>query len=233
MHRISLLLMTGLMLFWGMAAYAGEAKILVEKGNFDFGEIFEGQKVEHIFRFQNAGDEPLIIDRVRSSCGCTVALLSAKIVAPGDVAELKTTFDSNRFGGAVVKTIYLYSNDPMQQVTELHLRGTVKREIVLTPARLDLSSLAAGSTRQVDVLLVNQSPRTIVLSSLQTTTPEVSAELSADTLEPGRDAILKVRVKPKEAGARLSGYVLLKTSSDYLPELRLPVYGMVTPAKGK
>ena len=70
MHRISLLLMTGLLLFWGMAAYAGEAKILVEKGNFDFGEIFEGQKVEHIFRFQNAGDEPLIIDRVRSSCGC-------------------------------------------------------------------------------------------------------------------------------------------------------------------
>lgn len=233
MHRISLLLMTGLMLVWGMAAYAGEAKILVEKGDFDFGEIFEGQKVDHIFRFQNAGDEPLIIDRVRSSCGCTVALLSAKIVAPGDVAELKTTFDSNRFGGAVVKTIYLYSNDPLQQVTELHLRGTVKREIVLTPARLDLSGLTAGKARQVDVRLVNQSPRAIALSSLQTTTLEISAELTADTLQPNQEVILKVRVTPKEAGTRLSGYILLKTDSDYLPELRLPVYGMVAPAKGK
>ncbi|MDY0269969.1 DUF1573 domain-containing protein [Trichloromonas sp.] len=231
MPRISLLLVTALMLFCGVA-YAGEAKILLEKGTFDFGEIFEGQKVEHTFRFQNAGDEPLLIDRVRSSCGCTVALLSSKIVAPGDVAELKTTFDSNRFGGAVVKTIYLYSNDPLQQVTELHLRGTVKREIVLNPARLDLATLAAGTVRQFDVRLINQSPRTIVLSSLQTTTSEVEAELSSKTLEPGQEAVLKVRVKPKTAGARLSGYVLLKTDSAYLTDLRLPVYGMIAPAKG-
>ena len=42
----------------------------VDNPVFDFGEVFQGDKVLHAFEFVNGGDETLTIDRVRSSCGC-------------------------------------------------------------------------------------------------------------------------------------------------------------------
>jgi hypothetical protein len=230
MKRITILLLALLGSLVALPALAAGPKIAVEQADFDFGQIFQGEKVEHTFRFQNAGDEPLIIDRVRSSCGCTAALLSTKIIAAGDVAELKATFDSARFRGAVVKTIYLYSNDPVQQVTELHVRGTVKQEIVMVPARLDLQNLVVGATKEFVVRLSNQSQKTLTLSGLQTTTPELVAALSTEQIAPGNEVSITVRVTPKEGNSRLNGYVLLQTNSEHVPELRLPVYATVAPA---
>jgi len=215
-----------------LPAWAESPKIDVEQTDFDFGQIFQGEIVEHTFRFQNAGDEPLIIDRVRSSCGCTAALLSTKIIAAGDVAELKATFDSTRFNGAVVKTIYLYSNDPLQKVTELHLRGTVKQEIVMSPSRLDLQNLVVGATREFAVQVANHSKRPLSLSGAQTTTPELVVTLPAEPIPPGGQADLSVQITPKAGSGRLSGYVMLTTSSSHVPDLRLPVFGTVSaPAK--
>ncbi len=228
MKRIIQLMLTLWLCFTASLALAEGAKMSVEQADYDFGQIFQGEKVEHTFRFQNSGDEPLIIDRVRSSCGCTAALLSTKIIAAGDVAELKTTFDSARFSGAVVKTIYLYSNDPVQQVTELHLRGTVKQEIVMSPSRLDLQNLVVGVTKEFVVRLSNQSKKTLVLSGLQTTTPEFVATLSSEQVAPDSEASITLRVSPKEGSSRLNGYVLLQTNSEHVPELRLPVYATVT-----
>ncbi len=233
MKRICIVLLALLGCLVALPALAEGPKMAVEQADFDFGKIYQGEKVEHTFRFQNAGDEPLIIDRVRSSCGCTAALLSTKIIAAGDVAELKATFDSARFSGAVVKTIYLYSNDPLQQVSELHMRGTVKQEIVMSPARLDLQNLVVGATKEIVVRLSNQSKQTLSLFGLQTTTPELVATLSAEQIAPGSEASITVRVTAKEGSGRLNGYVLLQTNSEHVPELRLPIYATVTPAVSK
>jgi len=229
MKRITIVLMALLGCLATLPALAEGPKMAVEQADFDFGQIFQGEKVEHTFRFQNAGDEPLIVDRVRSSCGCTAALLSTKIIAAGDVAELKATFDSARFNGAVVKTIYLYTNDPLQQVTELHMRGTVKQEIVISPPRLDLQNLVIGATKEIVVRLSNQSKKPLSLSGLQTTTPELVAVLSAEQVTPGGEASITIRVTPKEGSGRLNGYVLLQTNSEHVPELRLPIYATVAP----
>jgi Protein of unknown function (DUF1573) len=229
MKRMAVLLLTSLFCLSTLTALAAGPQIQVEQIDFDFGQIFQGDKVSHTFRFQNAGDEPLIIDRVSSSCGCTAALLSAKIVATGDVAEVKTTFDSTRFSGAVVKTITLHSNDPQQPLTTLLIRGTVKQEIKMAPHRLDLQNLRGGATQVVTVRLTNQSNQSLVLSGLQTTTPELLAELSSEQIPPGGEISLRIQITPEEGAKRLSGYVLMQTSSMNVPELRLPIYVTVTP----
>lgn len=38
----------------------------------DFGEITQGTKVEHTFKFTNTGTEVLRISNVAATCGCTV-----------------------------------------------------------------------------------------------------------------------------------------------------------------
>ena len=46
-------------------------KILFAENSFDFGDITQGDKVEHVFEFENVGNEALIISDVRTTCGCT------------------------------------------------------------------------------------------------------------------------------------------------------------------
>lgn len=227
MHRLFGMLLLALVGLVPVAASAAGPKLVVAKAEHDFGQVFEGQKVDHVFRFQNAGDAPLIIDRVRSSCGCTAALLSATSLAPGEVGEVRTSFDSNRFSGDVVKTIYLYSNDATQAVAQFNLRGKVIREIEIQPAQLDLGSLKVGVVQEARLTLANRGPKEIELLGVKSTSAEVSAALPVKRIAPGKSVQVVTKIAPKPGRGRLSGYLLVQTSSPHLPEVRIPVFGDV------
>ena len=64
----------------------------------DFGNIQEGDKVSHVFTFNNSGDEPLIINSAKGSCGCTVPEWPKEPIAPGESAEIKVRYDTKRIG---------------------------------------------------------------------------------------------------------------------------------------
>jgi hypothetical protein len=44
--------------------------------------------LEHTFRLRNVGGSPLIIHSVAPSCGCTIAELQKRTIAPGETAEI-------------------------------------------------------------------------------------------------------------------------------------------------
>lgn len=230
MKRLVLLLLLGMTFLGAVPVLAVGPKLVVEKTEYDFGQVFEGQKVDHVFRFQNGGDSPLIIDRVRSSCGCTAALLSATSLAPGEVGEVRTSFDSNRFSGEVVKTVYLYTNDTAQSMAQLNLRGTVVREIELNPGQLDLGSLTPGTLREAKVALTNRGPKELQLLGIKSTVAEVTASLPNRRIAPGKSVEVVTKIAPKTGRGRLSGYLLIQTDSPHMPELRVPVYGDVVEA---
>jgi len=46
---------------------ANGAKIKFEKESYDFGELEDGDIVDHVFKFSNVGDEVLIIHRTKGS----------------------------------------------------------------------------------------------------------------------------------------------------------------------
>ena len=55
-----------------------------EKGtSHDFGTIAEGPEVTYYFEFTNTGKEPLIIQNVSASCGCTTPDWPKQPILPG------------------------------------------------------------------------------------------------------------------------------------------------------
>jgi hypothetical protein len=48
-------------------------KISTQQASYDFGSIPAGEKVSHDFIIYNTGDDTLVINDVRASCGCTAA----------------------------------------------------------------------------------------------------------------------------------------------------------------
>lgn len=119
---IALVIVVGL----GMAA-AASPKIAVDGSVYDFGEVLEGMAVVHTFVLMNVGDEPLTIEDIQVSCGCTTTSLSTSTLAPGEAVDLEVTFDSAGFSGKMVKEIDVISNDPSTPKLTLQFVGTVKR----------------------------------------------------------------------------------------------------------
>ena len=85
-------------------------KIVFAEKSFEFGDITQGEKVEHIFMFENIGTEPLILSDVRTTCGCTAPEWPREPIAPGAKAKLKVVFNSTGKMGLQNKVITVMSN---------------------------------------------------------------------------------------------------------------------------
>ena len=86
------------------------AKIEFDKEMHDFGTINEGDVVEHIFKFKNTGDAPLVITSAKGSCGCTVPNPPKEPIAPGAEGEFSVKFNSAGKPNNQIKTIRITAN---------------------------------------------------------------------------------------------------------------------------
>ncbi len=104
-------------------------KISFDKTVVDFGVIsIKTPRHKAVFKFKNIGNSPLIITRVRASCGCTTPTFSGEPIMPGKTGNVTVEYNgTNRALGAFNKTIYVYTNDP-NGVVRLFIRGEMKRE---------------------------------------------------------------------------------------------------------
>ncbi len=119
------------LLFWGVvqASGAGAPRVEFESRELDFGEIRQGERVTDTFRLRNVGDDTLVIEKVRTSCGCTAAVVSSQRIAPKEMGEIRVTFNSGRYRGKVGKGVYVYSNDPDNPTVYLTVSADVMPEI--------------------------------------------------------------------------------------------------------
>ncbi|GLB53707.1 hypothetical protein NBRC110019_27480 [Neptunitalea chrysea] len=80
-----------------------------EEKVFDFGHIQKNEKQTHTFKFTNTGDVPLIVSKVKSSCGCTIPEKPTEAIQPGKEGEIKVTYNGSG-KGQVSKTITINAN---------------------------------------------------------------------------------------------------------------------------
>ncbi|TFG42126.1 MAG: DUF1573 domain-containing protein [Bacteroidia bacterium] len=92
------------------------AEISFREYEHDFGKITEGEKVAHIFAFENKGPGNLVIKSASTSCGCTVPKYDRAPIPAGKGGSLEVVFDSNGRNGIQTKTISVRSNSKTKVV---------------------------------------------------------------------------------------------------------------------
>lgn len=92
----------------------------------DYGKIAHNADGNRIFKFKNTGKSPLVINRVKSSCGCTVPSKPKDPIMPGKGGEIKVKYATNRIGG-FNKTITIYSN-ASEPVKRVRIKGIVLKD---------------------------------------------------------------------------------------------------------
>ena len=88
------------------------AYISLEEQMKDAGDIYEGDTLDHTFKFTNMGDKDLIIKNVVTTCSCTSRKYTEGPIAPGKSGEIKVHFDSKKQDkiGRQNKVITILSN---------------------------------------------------------------------------------------------------------------------------
>lgn len=104
------------------------AQIRFEDVEHQYGTIVKGGNGDCQFTFWNDGDEPLILQGVRASCGCTTPKYTQKPVMPGQKGVIDVHYNTNNVGG-FSKTVTVTSNAVNSERVVLRIKGTVKAEV--------------------------------------------------------------------------------------------------------
>lgn len=89
----------------------------------DFGDLEQGKPVEHLFQFTNHHTEPITIDNIRTTCGCTAPDWSEAPIEAGSTDTIKITYDSKKTG-YFRKKIKVYFNH-QRKAEILYVEGFV------------------------------------------------------------------------------------------------------------
>ena len=90
----------------------------------DYGDIPFNGNGECEFVFTNTGNEPLIVQKPKSSCGCTVPSWPKEPILPGESDVIKVTYRTSR-AGIINKSVTVTSNAKVNSTVVLRIKGRV------------------------------------------------------------------------------------------------------------
>ena len=99
-----------------------EDVLKLKETEHDFGKIPQGKPVYYSFEIVNSGTQPLKLDNVQASCGCTTPEWSREPIAPGTTAVIKVGYNSAA-EGYFDKSITITYNTNQNKI--LKIKGTV------------------------------------------------------------------------------------------------------------
>jgi len=99
--------------------------IKFDKYIHDFGDVPQSVIVVAKFTFRNTGNSVLVIERIRTSCGCTSTMLSKKELNPGESGILEISFDTEGYSGSITRAITVYTNSPARKEVKLKIKANV------------------------------------------------------------------------------------------------------------
>ncbi|MBD98836.1 MAG: hypothetical protein CMO34_03250 [Verrucomicrobia bacterium] len=99
------------------------AEMTFESDVIDYGTIPQFADGVRVFKFTNTGKAPLIISGAKGSCGCTVPTWPKKPINPGESAEIKVKYATDRLG-PINKSVTVTSNSS-EPTKVLRIKGNV------------------------------------------------------------------------------------------------------------
>lgn len=168
--------------------------------NADFGTLYRGDRIEKKLTIKNDGSDTLRIANVSASCGCTAAMLSEKIIAPGDSGSLNVGFNSENFSGKVQKNVTLTSNDPQNPTLQFRFGVNIIEELSLDPRTLIVREAKKGENVSTSLRIKNTSTFPISLLSWNSENKNLSIELPKEPIQPSDEITLIVNYFCEQAG---------------------------------
>src|SRR5580765_1495827 len=96
--------------------------LILKESTHNFGKIPQGRPTTYNFVITNTGKEPLMLENVQASCGCTTPEWSKEPIAPGANANIKVGYNAYA-EGVFNKVVTIFYNSG--QTKALTITGEV------------------------------------------------------------------------------------------------------------
>lgn len=199
-----------------------------------FGEVADGDKVEHVFHLENTSDRPISITKIVPGCGCTVPSityrdadgaivksLSARSgadklleIPPGLEADLRIRMDTRgitKKNQALTKTTTITTDCEATRYLKFEVSIHAVAPFQVSPPTLDFGRIpmSAGGERSVDVVPVGE--RGIEIVGVEEVPPGIEAEITREVIQQVPVWILTARYLPPLAAGPHTGRIVLAT----------------------
>lgn len=122
-------------------------KLEVIDGNtFDFGTMEFATAKKHAFLVKNAGQAPLTLKMLGTSCKCTLAQLPNDRLEPGSTTTIELEWKANERHGPYSQTATLETNDPRHPTMIFTVIGRVIGSHLIEPSDVTFTRVTAGET---------------------------------------------------------------------------------------
>jgi len=210
-------------------ANPGAPSIRFTAPEHDFGRVLAGAVLKHDFEFTNSGAGLLVIQDVRSTCGCATASNWSRQVEPGKMGRIPIELHSSKFTGPVAKQVTVLCNDREHPVVTLEVKATVWRPFEVSPESAAFVGILDSVTNLSRVVrIVNRQAVPLTLSEPHSSRSEIAAELV--TSRPGQEYQLVVKLVPPLGAGNVFGQITMSTSVPDMPLLTVPVWAVAQPA---
>ena len=197
---------------------------LLSERVMDFGTVMQDSVLVGQIEFKNSGTQPIVISRVHTSCGCTVAKLDKMEYQPGEKGEIQVSFNTKGFSGFSRKyvTITLSQGQPVS--SRVVLQAKISTPIQVEPAFLDLQDITLeGKPSERSLEITNNTNSTLQVEEIKTNIKNLDISLDTVTLQPGSTEKIKIIYTPSRLG-RSDGFIDLKMNTPTSTTKRIPVF---------
>jgi len=110
------------------AEKASSPKITIERKEYNFGKVQQGEKISRTIKIKNTGKQVLKIKEVKSSCYCVSILKSSGDIAPGTEGDLTIAYSPKGQNDRVDK-VSILTNDITNPSTDITFKSNVVKNI--------------------------------------------------------------------------------------------------------
>lgn len=211
-----LLLVLAALTLTAAPALGGGPRISFDKEVIDYGKVRYGETVTEDFLFTNTGDETLVIEKLRSSCGCTKAVKGSREVPPGGKSNIVAAFDTTDLrGGKKEQNVFVESNDPERPIVKLTVLADVVKDLSVEPPSVAKHLPNFVEAVSFPLKITNFSDKMFTVKGVRVETEGIRASLNPAgfTVEP-RSTVpftLSVKLRNEPGQSHYMGEVFLET----------------------
>ena len=207
----------GIVLFSFISTFSfAQGEFKFEEESYDFGNIKEGDVAVHSFKFTNTGSTPIIITRVKASCGCTTPYWPKEPIAPGATGEIKASYNSKGRPGNFHKSITITSN-ANKPTLALRINGITEKapSKIYTEEEINNSShlslidkdynfgqIQLGQQVSHKFRVKNSGKSDLTIRNIRSACNCTTYSIDKTSLKAGENAVITIVYKPRTLGTQ-------------------------------
>lgn len=164
-----------------------------DEENLDLGVVHDGGKIEVSYPFKNVSDMPIMLIKVKPSCGCTVTdEYDDVVIQPGETSSLDLVFNPTGKVGRSSVTVRVETDDPDRPNFNLMLTAEIEPIVQADPSIIQFGDLRKGEQKVVETRISGEMEQFKVLFATASDSDLIDIEVVGNSREAMKDQHMHV-----------------------------------------